>query len=568
MSLTKMTQKQMTLAQTAHSNPQHRFTNLYSLLHWDYWIRCAADKVLARPGSATAGVDGTTRDYFQKTYEDQIQGLVESLKRKTYAPSPVRRTYIPKGNGKKRPLGIQTVHDRIVQEAVRAILDPIYESDFAHYSYGFRKGRCTMDAIAAIMPRLNGSVKYYYIIEGDIKSYFDEVHHRKLISLLKRRIEDKALLSLLWQFLKAGVMEDGLFARTDKGVSQGGVVSPLLANVYLHELDQWAAKRWDVDRNHQQRNRYAGRGNAVLIRYADDFVILSNGPIAEVREIKEEVKQFLSTTLHLELSEEKTRLTHANDGFTFLGYHIQRVRPEDRWVVHVRPTPAAKERVKRKIKSLTARGWTWMDEYTRLTTLNALTRGWAEYYKYTSLLRDIEDITRYVWFRYLQWLRRKHKGSRKQHLITTKTKIVHGRTRWYATITEADKTLEAWQWLPTRKELARRRYPQRGKGQWQHPYLTATPPDEDYPTGNTGPDERLYTQRIGARSRKRCEPVGMAEVKLRVKMRDGFRCTQCGRSGTPIQVHHKKGIKSHRKADLETVCLGCHHRYHHYRHKP
>ena len=142
-----MTQKQMTLAKTAQENPHHRFTNLYSLMHWDYWIHCAADAVLARPGSSTAGVDGQTRFYFKDHHDEQIAILVDNLKRKTYQPQPVRRVHIPKGNGKTRPLGIATLRDRIVQEALRAMLDPIYESDFQPHSYGFRKGRCTMDLV-------------------------------------------------------------------------------------------------------------------------------------------------------------------------------------------------------------------------------------------------------------------------------------------------------------------------------------------------------------------------------------------------------------------------------------
>ncbi len=234
----------MKLAITAQENPEHRFTNLYSLMHWDYWIDGAAQAVLARPGSSTAGIDGTKRDRFKANYQEEMKKLVQSLKDKSFEPQPVRRTYIPKSNGKMRPLGIPVLRDRIVQEALRAILDPIYETDFRSCSYGFRKGRCTMDAIAVIMSLTNSKQRYYYVIEGDIKSYFDTVHHRKLLSILKKRIADKDIIDLIWKFLKAGVMEDGLFARTETGVPQGGVISPLLANVYLNEFDKWAEKKW------------------------------------------------------------------------------------------------------------------------------------------------------------------------------------------------------------------------------------------------------------------------------------------------------------------------------------
>ena len=560
MSLTMMAQKQMALAKTAQGSPEHRFTNLYSLMHWDYWLRCAADAVLARPGSQTGGVDGKTRDYFKENYEEQLAALRESLKQKTYQPQPARRVYIPKSNGKMRPLGILTLRDRIVQEALRAILDPIYETDFQPHSYGFRKGRCTMDAIAVIMPLFSSSNKHYYVIEGDIRAYFDTVQHRKLMSILRRRIADRDILDLIWKFLKAGVMEDGVFAKTDEGVPQGGVISPLFANVYLNEFDKWAAEKWDLSPYERSKRRKAGTGNYKMVRFADDFVVVSNGSIAEVEATKREIKHFLETELYLELSEAKTLVTHVNDGFNFLGFHIQRVRPEGHWVVHLRPADRAKERVKEKIKTLTSRNWTWLDEYTRLTTLNALVRGWAEYYRYTSLLSDIEEITRYMWHRYLGWLRDKHKGSRNNELISAKTRVIHNRTRWTAEIREGNATLTACQWLPTRQELRRGRYPQKGKGGFPHPYIfEEEPATADYQMGETGPAESLYTDTIGATSQRtgRREPLDMAELKLRAKMRDGFRCVRCGNSEN-LRVHHIKGTKSHQLKDLETLCLNCH----------
>lgn len=569
MSLTTMAQKQMALAETAQGNTEHRFTNLYSLMHWDYWLRCAADAVLARPGSKTAGVDGKTRDYFRNTYEEQIVTLRESLKRKTYIPEPVRRVYIPKSNGKMRPLGIPALRDRIVQEALRAILDPIYETDFHLHSYGFRKGRCTMDAIAVIMPLFNESAKHFYVIEGDIKGYFDTVHHRKLLTILKRRIADKDILDLIWKFLKAGVMEKGLFAETDQGVPQGGVISPLLANIYLNEFDTWAAARWELSQYERSKRRKAGRGNYKMVRYADDFVVVSNDTIAEVEQTKREIKDFLETELHLELSDEKTLITHVNKGFDFLGFHIQRGQPEGRWVVHLRPTEKATQRIKEKIKSLTSRNWTWLDEYTRLTALNAIVKGWAGYYRYTSLLSDIEEISTYTWHRYLGWLLDKHKGSRKHELITAKTRVIHNRTRWTAEIRQGDKILTAYQWLPTRQELKRGRYPQKGVEGFAHPYIFEEEPlFSDYPERETGPAEFIYTQTIGARSGNpnRNEPLELAETMLRAKMRDDFKCRRCG-STENLRVHHTKGTKSHQLEDLETLCQKCHHAEHGYRDK-
>jgi group II intron reverse transcriptase/maturase len=540
--------------------------NLYSLMHWDTWIRRAADAVLARPGSSTAGVDGKTRDAFKACYETEIAKLVASLRDRTYQPQPVRRTYIPKNDGKKRPLGIPVLRDRIVQEALRAVLYPIYESDFQSYSFGFRKGRCTMDAIAVLMSLANGK-RYSYVIEGDIKSYFDTVHHRKLLSILKRRIADKDIIGLIWKFLKAGILEKGLFARTDQGVPQGGVISPLLANVYLNEFDKWAKRKWHFSPNELRRRRYAGLGNYVMVRYADDFVVMSSDGIAGVQAAKQEIRDFLADELHLELSEAKTKVTHVSEGFDFLGFHIEKCCPEGRDVIHLRPAARGTERVKARIKDLTSRSWTWMDEYTRLTTLNVLVRGWAAYYRHTSLLADVEDVTRYAWFRYLGWLLKKHKGSRKQELVYAKTAVLHGRTRWAAEISEEGVKLRAHQWLPTRKEYRRSRYPLKGRDGFLHPYLDAdveTP--VDYPMGEVGPDESLFVATPGVPSplRGRAEPLGMSETKLRVKLRDGFRCVRCG-GGRILHVHHRRTRTKHRMSDLETLCIECHKKAHGYR---
>jgi RNA-directed DNA polymerase len=473
MSQPKIAEKQRILAKIATENANHRFSNLYHLLYWSEWLSYAAEVVLKRPGSETAGVDEQTRKAFKAHAKEELSALARELKQKTYEPLPVRRKYIPKGNtGKIRPLGIPALRDRIVQEALRAILDPIYESDFCLHSYGFRKGRCTMDAIASMMALFKPSQKYFYVIEGDIKSYFDTVHHCKLLNIVRKRVSDKQLLALLWKFLKAGVMEDGLFEKTDTGVPQGGTVSPLLSNVYLHELDKWAEKKWNITVVEQNKNRRHGRGNYRLVRFADDFVVMSNDTIANVREVKREIKEFLDKELHLELSEEKTKLTHINEGITFLGFHIQRVISNGKWAVHLRPSQEAKDRIKQKVKTLTHRRNVNIHEYILLMNLNEVVRGWAEYYRFTSLHADIQEIARYTWHRYLLWLRKKYKGSRKGQLMKAKTRVIYRRTRWVASMVQDGKTYFTYQWLPTRKELKRERCFYKGKDGFTHPYLT------------------------------------------------------------------------------------------------
>ena len=555
-------QKQRTLAVKASRDSTYRFHNLYDLLHWDKWIHCAAQKVLARPGSDTAGVDGKTRDYFKKTYDHQIETIRQHLKGRSFKPQPVRRTHIPKADGRKRSLGIPALRDRIVQEALRMILDPIYESDFQAYSFGFRKGRCTMDAIAVLMPLFNRSLKYYYVIEGGLKSYFDTVNHRKLLSLLKRRIADRKLIDLLWKFLKAGVMEGSLFAKTEAGVPQGGIISPLLANLYLNEFDKWAEERWHRrDPSQRQKVRRDGGGNYVMVRYADDFVVATNDTIAGARRAKAEIKAFLEEELHLTLSETKTKITHVNDGFDFLGFHIQRRKPEGRWVVHLRPSRESIKRIKAKLKEMTSSRMVLFDEVTRLSTLNTVVRGWCAYYRHTSLQDDLEQISRYAWHRYHKWLLRKHKGSRKQQLIKQKTKVIKGRTRWYAEMNVGGNTVFVYQWLPSPQELKRSRYNQRGRSGFPHPYrFSDEPTDYEDPKGYRGIPEEVYRPRVGGDGRHG-DPATWVQLRWKVKIRDEFSCRRCG-GRTDLHVHGLKGRKSKTMADYATICRRCHHRAH------
>lgn len=490
----KMAEKQRTLAVRASRDPEHRFRNLYSLLHWEYWIRCAAQSVLSRPGSRTAGVDSKTKDHFLDDYDRQIHAIVSQLKMRTFRPQPVRRVYVPKAHGKKRPLGIPALRDRIVQEALRMILDPIYESDFQPHSYGFRRGRRTMDAIAVLMPNFNSRLKRFYVIEGDLESYFDTVNHRKLMRLLRRRVADRGVLDLIWMFLKAGILEGRLFAKTEAGVPQGGILSPLLANVYLHEFDRWAEQKWHCLSPYQrQRLRNSGRGTYQMVRYADDFVVVSNDTIEGVRRARDEIQAFLEADLRLKLSADKTRITHVNDGFDFLGFHIQRRKPEGRWVTHLRPAASSVLRIKAKVKDLTSRYRVLVDEADQLRQLNTLVRGWCSYYRHTSLQDDVEQVSRYTWHRYHAWLRKKRKGSRKRQLIRQKTRVILGRQRWTATRRGVSSETFVYQWLPSARELSRSRYRQKGRDGFAHPYLD--PPTAgtlELPWGETEPPEEIY----------------------------------------------------------------------------
>jgi group II intron reverse transcriptase/maturase len=210
-----------------------RFYDLYHLLYDPDWLRLAHDDVAQNAGSVTAGCDGVTMDRFDEALEANLQRLAEELKSETFEPSPVRRVHIPKPNGKVRPLGIPAMKDRMVQEAMRMVLEPIFEADFSSYSFGFRPTRRTLDAIKCITWSTQESKKFFWVIEGDISSYFDTINHRKLLKLLRPRIKDEKLLRLIWKFLRAGVMEGKLFRDTTLGTPQGGI------STLLTKLQTW-----------------------------------------------------------------------------------------------------------------------------------------------------------------------------------------------------------------------------------------------------------------------------------------------------------------------------------------
>ncbi len=231
---------QRRLAEKATEDPEHRFGGLYDLLSWETVLDEAGKRLLAHKGSRTPGLDRLDRRGLTENRDHHQARLLKQLREGTFQPNPVKRIYIPKKNGKMRPLGIPTLYDRWVQMAVKLILEPIFESDFLEFSHGFRPRRSCHTAIAHVV-RLTTirKRKVYWVIEGDIEGFLDHVHHKKLMSLLRRRIRDKQLLDLIWRFLRAGLMEQGLFTRTKEGTPQGGVLSPLLANIYLSRFDEW-----------------------------------------------------------------------------------------------------------------------------------------------------------------------------------------------------------------------------------------------------------------------------------------------------------------------------------------
>jgi len=263
---------QRSLAMKAMHQPAHRFDHLYRLLCQRQWIATALRGVLANTGARTPGIDGLTKSHLssEEAKSTLLQEIGQELRERSFRPSPVRRIYIPKSNGKQRPLGISTLKDRVVQMVLKMVREPIWESDFLNCSNGFRPGRRTRDCLALLESYLNERNKYFWVIEGDIHAAFDSIHQTTLQHLLAQRIADQRFLNVIDRFLKAGMMQGELFIRTEIGTPQGAICSPVLANIYLHQLDlYWWTHYGNLDRKVKERRRQAYQGNCALIRYAD-----------------------------------------------------------------------------------------------------------------------------------------------------------------------------------------------------------------------------------------------------------------------------------------------------------
>ena len=406
---------QKKLSQKAAKAPEHPFEDLYSLLCHPLWLRVAHHSVNTNQGRETAGIDGESMSNFNGNLESNLEGLREQLKARTFEPLPVRRVYIPKANGKKRPLGIPGIRDRIVQEALRMILEPIWEADFSLRSDGFRPNRSTYDAIAYLNSQLTGisGAGYQWVIEGDIASYFDTIPQRRLMKAVKKRVADRNIRELLWQFLRAGVMYQGEVQETITGTPQGGIVSPLLANIYLHELDKYMeSTHLDLSKWQREQRRKQGKGNFLYSRYADDFVVLCNGTKAEALGMKKALKDVLDH-MGLTLSEEKTKVTHITEGFQFLGYWIERsIGTRGKMVPKVHIPEGAIKKFRHKVREITAPSTTHESTNAKMTALNQLTKGWCSYYRVTGSPSVIfKKLRPELYWGFAHWLGRKYKRS-------------------------------------------------------------------------------------------------------------------------------------------------------------
>jgi len=408
---------QRKLSQRATIEPEHRFGDLYALLTHADWLEAAYHRVKHNTGAETPGVDGVTRTPFEGNLEGNLEALRQALKARAYRPLPVRRVTIEEqkadGRTKERRLGIPAFRDRIVQEGLRMILEPIYEADFSRHSYGFRPNRSTKDAVAYLTTRLTNGRSYGWAIEGDIRACFDSIRHGKLLRLLRRRIRDAKLLHLIRDFLRAGCLLGINYRPTLAGTPQGGVVSPILANIYLHELDQFMAQYTEMEGALRRKRKRQGLPNFLFARYADDFVVLCDGTKRHAEKMRQELARFLMTTLKLELSIEKTHITHVSRGFIFLGFQIERTMgSRGKPTPKVRIPDTALRRFRHKIEQALAPSTCQTSVRAKIIALNRIIRGWCEYYRSTTspsvYFRHLNYV---VFWKMAHWLGRKFKLS-------------------------------------------------------------------------------------------------------------------------------------------------------------
>lgn len=327
----------------------------------------------------------------------------------------MRERKIPKpgGSGKVRRLGIPTVTDRVVQAALKLVLEPIFEADFEPVSYGFRPERRAHDAIAEI--HHFGTQGYRWVLDADIEACFDSIDHAALMDRVRSRVKDKRVLRLVKAFLKAGILTElGDFEDTNTGTPQGGILSPLLANIALAVLDEHLHAPWrpggTMCTAYQRRSRRCkDLPNWRLVRYADDFVVLTDGTEDHLHQLREQIAKVLAP-LGLRFSETKTRIVHMSEGFDFLGFHLQwkRKRGTNKWHVYTFIADRPFRSVKAKIRALTPRT-SQQDLRAVLIRINQITHGWANYFKHAIAKRTFSKLQHHTWWRIVRMMRTRHR---------------------------------------------------------------------------------------------------------------------------------------------------------------
>jgi RNA-directed DNA polymerase len=402
---------QTKLHRWAVADDGRRFDDVFNFVCDPATLMVAFDRVAGNAGARTAGVDGVTAAHVKavgvEVFLDHVRNLVEAG---TFRPAPVREKMIPKSGGKLRRLGIPTITDRVVQAALKLVLEPIFEADFRPCSYGFRPNRRAHDAIADI--HHHATMGYRWVLDADIEACFDTIDHTALMGRIRRRVKDKRVLALVKSFLKAGILTElGERNETTSGTPQGGILSPLLANVALSVLDDFFVEQWAAMGNARQRGqrRREGLGTWRLVRYADDFLILVYGTRENVDVLREQVSKVLAP-MGLRLSETKTRIAHLSDGVDFLGFRVvwRRKRGTSKWHVYTFIADKPVQALKWKIKSLTRR-LSHLSYREALVRINYIQRGWANYFKHAVAKHTFSVLQNFVWWRVVRWVMRRNR---------------------------------------------------------------------------------------------------------------------------------------------------------------
>ena len=411
----KVRKLQRTLYQQAKKKPNWKAWSIYADLCRKEFIEEAMSRILKNKGGS--GVDGYTVKVMEAQWDLFRDSLQQELLGKTFRPSPVRRVSIPKDNGGTRKLGIPTVKDRVVQMLLVLLLEPVFEADFHDESYGYRRGKKATEAVDSVKKALYSGKTM--AIEADLSQYFDTIDHERLMKLVKGRVSDGAILSLIKAFLKVPVIEESesgkkkTIPNDNKGVPQGGVVSPLLANLYLDKLDKSVNT---LDPSHVK-----------MVRYADDFVILVKEGLEGV--LLERVKVWLERAgLTLNLNKTKITDTRRNGKIEFVGFEISErrsVRTGNRYI-HSQPSKKSTQKLRDKIRKELNHSTTWRDTANVIKSMNRISRGWGNYFHHGNSSQVFNSANNWMFMRLRRWLRKKHagqSGGRSMYLRFPTTKL-------------------------------------------------------------------------------------------------------------------------------------------------
>jgi group II intron reverse transcriptase/maturase len=587
------------LNKLAKEEPEKRFNRLYRLLYQPELLMIAKTKVERNKGANTPGVDGKTMD---EMVPKELEKLNQELKSGTYRPQPVRRTYIPKKNG-QRPLGIPTSRDKIVQAGIALILEALYEPIFSQSSHGFRPGRSPITALRKVSTAYKAGATW--IIEGDLEKCFDSIPHGVILNCLRKRIRDERFIDLIRKIIKAGVMEQGRHQRTYSGVPQGGVASPILTNVVLHELDMWletqiranppaqttaelnarknpeymrlSSRITDLRRyldgkrpipkgkdrpllRQELREKMAARRQLpcylprrviYYTRFADDFlIVLCHSSKNEARQLKQQLSGWLKTQLGLHLNADKTLITHWTDSLRFLGYQLQGRRDArgTPWL-HLSVPPEAVQSLVTRIKQATK--YPQAPEFDVFQNVNALVRGWTNYYRFAHTSNKVAGrIITIVFWRSLHYLGQKHRRSlrkmmRRRYVRNPKTGCMTLFVQRPGAKSTGDPRYYLWHKRPKRLSLMSSALPTISDKQ---PYLNT-----NWGSGHSQSD--------------RLEALAQADHS----------CQSCRRNDLPLVLHHPNRLRNVKRVQKgyghvarsgadqpgKVLCHPCHLVHHH-----